>query len=47
MAKRASKARGGRCALYVSVLVALGVLSPFAMGLAGSGASRAGGPLFR
>ncbi len=33
MAKPASKARGGRRAIYVSVLVALGVLSPFAMGL--------------
>jgi hypothetical protein len=33
MAKHASKARGVRRALYVSALVALGVLSPFAMGL--------------
>ena len=33
MAKPASKARGGRRAIYVSVLVALGVLSPFAIGL--------------
>jgi hypothetical protein len=33
MAKPASKARGGHRALYVSVLVALGVLSPFALGL--------------
>ncbi len=33
MAKPASKARGVRWALYVSVLVALGVLSPFAIGL--------------
>lgn len=33
MAKPASEARGVRRALYVSVLVALGVLSPFAMGL--------------
>src|SRR5216684_263494 len=33
MAKPASKARGGRWAIYVSVLVALGVLSPFTIGL--------------
>lgn len=33
MAKPASKARRGRRALYVSALVALGVLSPFALGL--------------
>lgn len=33
MAKPASKARGGRRVLYVSVLVALVVLSPFALGL--------------
>ncbi len=33
MAKPASKARGVRWAIYVSVLVALGVLSPFTIGL--------------
>ena len=33
MAKQTSKARGVRRAIYVSVLVAVGVLSPFAIGL--------------